>query len=615
MPADRDGLLKTARASGVLDAMLLAVLTLIGIAYFSQYYNAGFNLADEGSVVLTSARLLEGETPYLGIELGYGLLWFYPLVALFQVTGVSFVAIRIFFCGLAILTAWLAFLTLRKQTGRRDLAAVVALVVLIVPGTLHKVYIPLIVIANMFCLPRLGRHRPIPSTAEVFVAGLVAAASYHIRPDLGLGAVLVLALALVLQAVIGPQTWSQRGYQLGRTGLLLGAAFLILTLPLVRIAFHDGFLHLYWDLLYQPVNFLSQWLTTFFGSLVEGLRSVILVQVAWASPAPAVAPEIPVEAGKTLARTPLTAAWSEGPGRDLALLTYLPLLFLALVAGLACFLLFRQGLRQRMLDGDTAEILALAGIAFSAFPQFFLFRPDVAHVSQFMPGFLVLAGVCFGRWLYPTPGAMREVARGPASKRRFGTWGRALAAGLLVLYVAFYVSIGLRNASAGSIALARWRTKAFVGANGVEVNLTTKEKNFYTAVTRTVEAHSGVDDFVLCFPYCPGLNVVTQRKTFMRRLYVDDGMLRLDPFWQQRMIARIETEQVPLIIIQDWAINRTEISRFQNWASVLMEHIMAGYELEETLGTFAFYVRKSQWQPTSALSKTALESTGGEKAP
>ena len=104
------------------DAAILVCLVIAGLAYFGQYYDCGFNVGDEGSIVLISARLLDGERPFVDVVLGYGLLWCYPLVLLFEITGVSFIAARIYFLALALMTSLLAFLTVRRHTGRRGLA-------------------------------------------------------------------------------------------------------------------------------------------------------------------------------------------------------------------------------------------------------------------------------------------------------------------------------------------------------------------------------------------------------------------------------------------------------------------------------------------------------------
>ena len=68
-------------------------------------------------------------------------------------------------------------------------------------------------------------------------------------------------------------------------------------------------------------------------------------------------------------------------------------------AGLALFNAFVAGrrLRENRQDLLTQSIIAFAAAA-AAFPHYFLFRPDMAHVANFMPGYVVLAAafICSG---------------------------------------------------------------------------------------------------------------------------------------------------------------------------------------------------------------------------
>ncbi len=133
------------------------------------------------------------------------------------------------------------------------------------------------------------------------------------------------------------------------------------------------------------------------------------------------------------------------------------------------------------------------------------------------------------------------------------------------------------------------RTERFLGANGIDVAVSPGTKRLFATATRIVAENVGENDVFLCFPYCSGFNVMTDRGTFARRLYVDDSILIKDPGWQQRMIERIKAERPPLIIVHDGAINRTEISRFSNWAAQLMHHITSDYMLLESFGRYDFY--------------------------
>ncbi len=565
--------------------MVAWLLVLGAVAYFGQYYDHGFNVGDEGSVVLITERLLAGERPYLDVELGYGLLWFYPLALLFKMTGVSFIATRIYFLLLALVTSLLALLAIRKQTGSSSLAAAVALLILAFPGTLHKTYIPLIVVANICCLPLLGNDRRVLDRSEILTAGLVAAVSYHIRPDLGLSAALVLVTILTIQALIGPSDKWQRLRQMGRMAVWFGVAALVPTAPLLLIARHQGFTEAFLDLLWQPVLSLLEIVGNIGSRGIDLFDLVSRTQVAWA--APVQAPESPPspDVGIPLARIPLTAVW-QGPGRDLAILTYLPLLTLALIAGCIGYRMIRGVARgQSSAVRDALGVAAALGLAYSAYPQFFLFRPDAAHLSQFMPGYVVLVGICLGRWLLPMP-----ADRARASPTLLARWA---AVGVGILHLGFYAWFALHQPSTGTIAMARGRTERFHGANGVDVAVRPGQWKLLTRVTRVVEESTSDGDVVLCFPYCPGFNVVTRRPTFMRRLYVDDGMLILEPGWQQRTIEWIEIGQAPLIIIQDWAPNGTDISRFKNWATEVMAHLAASYELVDRVGGTRFYRRSA----------------------
>ena len=45
------------------------LLGTIAAVYYGQYYNCGFNIADEGAHVFRSMWLLHGEVPFLDVEL------------------------------------------------------------------------------------------------------------------------------------------------------------------------------------------------------------------------------------------------------------------------------------------------------------------------------------------------------------------------------------------------------------------------------------------------------------------------------------------------------------------------------------------------------------------
>jgi hypothetical protein len=139
----------------------LVLLIALAIAYYGSYFRHGIEFRDEGgTVALVSKRLLEGETPFIDVVLGYNVLWFYPVVALYKVFGVSFVLLRVYCFALSTLTVVLAFLAVEKAGRKPWLAFLVALLPLLVPGMTFKNYMPLMAVANSLALLHVALAPP-----------------------------------------------------------------------------------------------------------------------------------------------------------------------------------------------------------------------------------------------------------------------------------------------------------------------------------------------------------------------------------------------------------------------------------------------------------------------
>src|ERR1700741_953361 len=80
-------------------------LILFALLYYASYGLSGLELRGEGGTIAVIAqRLLDGQRPLKDTFLGYNLFWFYPIVALFSITGPNFLAVRLFFYLLSIVT-------------------------------------------------------------------------------------------------------------------------------------------------------------------------------------------------------------------------------------------------------------------------------------------------------------------------------------------------------------------------------------------------------------------------------------------------------------------------------------------------------------------------------
>src|SRR2546425_8483411 len=168
--------------------LLAACLAVIGAGYYSLYFRSGFNLADEGNVALLSKMLLEGKRPFLDVALNYNLLWFYPIVALFKVFGVSLVVMKVYFFTLALITALFGYLTVNKVTGKPWLAFLAGLLLVAIPGTPYRTYIPLLAVANGYLLARAALLSPATWNYWMSVlAGAVALGlTFLVRVEVGL---------------------------------------------------------------------------------------------------------------------------------------------------------------------------------------------------------------------------------------------------------------------------------------------------------------------------------------------------------------------------------------------------------------------------------------------
>jgi hypothetical protein len=557
---------------GRADAVVVVCMVIAGFAYFSQYYDHGFLYTDEGSLLLITSKLLSGERPYLDIKIGYGVLWYYPLALVFLITGVDFVVARIFLLLVALVTSLLAFLTLRRQGSRIVLAGAISAAILLVPGTLHKDYIPLMVVANMLCLSSLRLDRPDLARTRVFVAGLVATMSFHTRPDIGLIALATLVGALLAHSIRLPRK-SPLAVDLATLYSIVFAAFLIPTLPLAVIAHTGAYLGPFVLNLLTPLRHMSWFLGWTRGTSPTDVATGLQAKV-----------------GMNLPRVPIETVLEGSAGWELALLTYLPLVGLMLIISLMVPKALGW-IRGRSSSNELVPLLALTCLAFSAFPQFFFFRPDGAHLSQFMPGYLVLFGSLMSRVNSPSPLGLRKRSMisvvGLAARNPI----RIALMFFCCVHILFYTWFGLNRGWTGSIALSRNRTERFVGEGGVDVFVTPAEQKIFSTVVRVVEKFSDTNDPLLCFPYMPGFNVITGRRTFARDLYVDDKMLVRDPEWQERMVRQIQSEEPPVIVVSDWAVHGTEISRFRNWATRIMDHIEREYVVVERYGNLNFYAR------------------------
>lgn len=577
------------------------VLLLLAIAgaYFGSYYRHGISFQDEGgTITLLAKRLKDGEVPFRDVVLGYNVGWFFPIGWLFKLTGVNFVALRIYFLALSTLAAILGFLTVERaarhvglRAGSIVLGMITGLLLIAVPGMIFKNYNPLAAVANSWCL--LGFVLAVDgrdALRRVFLGGLVLGATWLVRIDLGTFFT-VLWLGTIF-ARLFEREWKNRAVIGTASVFLLTLGIVIPHVPVVIDARSRG----YFD------NFIAaypnQWVM-FGQSLTKAAGPAKTPPPPAAQPvapasttnaAPAENPAVPkpdpkpTAAGNndTLARTTwssVQAAKDEKQHQKLLglfLLTYLPLLSLlplALGGAIAWFRAISAG-----RDAQTPlAALVLVGGALTMFPQYFFWRPDAPHLSEFGPGFWVA-----------TLGATALL----------GAWGRSWAAParwmvlVLLLHSGVWFWRMLPDRTCGTVWVRDGRKVKFEAKNGVRVFENQRTVDWLTDLGKFVEENSAQDDYLVAYPYHPSFNVIYDRPTYEKNVYIDN--VTGSPRWCQDAIARIKEHEPQIIIISGWKINNTEASQFKNWAAPVYAYVRANYNFVGLYGE-----RKTKDAPVS----------------
>jgi hypothetical protein len=200
--------------------------------------------------------------------------------------------------------------------------------------------------------------------------------------------------------------------------------------------------------------------------------------------------------------------------------------------------------------------LTVLGCALALFPQFFFFRPDTPHLSEMMVPFL--AALALFVWLAGRL-TMPRLLKAPAAR-----YSAAAFAALCVAAGVIYFSHAFPKESSGSIAAKKKASHAFRALNGVNVNVRDREAVWLPKLRDAVLRHSSPGEYVLCLPYSPTINFMTDRPSPLHNLYVDNSTAGQE---FAKSFQKLMSESSPAVVIIDQRpINRSEFSRFRNWA-------------------------------------------------
>jgi hypothetical protein len=272
--------------------------------------------------------------------------------------------------------------------------------------------------------------------------------------------------------------------------------------------------------------------------------------------------------------------------RAFALLIYFPVGVSALIIILGFFLVLRSLIaRDPEIWKRGAILLVSTGSALSLFPQYFFWRPDMVHLGEFMVPFMVTLILT----LFLAVSMLKKSS------------GLALVGLLIIIVTAgselvIYVIKGWQTDGVGSIAASRRRHLEFTASNGVQVKLNPVELSRCTVLRDTILSHSNPGEYVICYPYFPMVNFMTDRPSYVNNLYADNA-LPPEQFFNEA-VTGIQKHHPAMIVIGTGRINSTEDSRFQNWAAKTYAYIKERYSLVATKDEMEIYAIK----PTSTTA-------------
>jgi hypothetical protein len=155
--------------------------------------------------------------------------------------------------------------------------------------------------------------------------------------------------------------------------------------------------------------------------------------------------------------------------------------------------------------------------------------------------------------------------------------------------VAVYFLHAFPKESSGSIAARKMRKYEFVAENGVHVWLKQKEREDIAEMFQVLKTHTKPSDYIVCYPYAPTINFMTNRPSYEYNLYVDNAHNVSDFF--QETLAEVAKYRPAAILIDNRALNQTEESRFCNWAPETYDWIKSNYAYAGTFRRQEIYLR------------------------
>lgn len=555
-------------------------VAMFALVYYGLYFNADLTLTGEaGSNVLIAQRILEGWRPIKDMFIGYNLMWFYPLAWIFELTGPHLLASRIYFMFLSGSTGLLGFLLVRKITGRSTLAAIAAGMMILMPGAMYRNNVGFVATLASFALvygyvvPHSSR---LSSILWMGFSGAAMSLCFLIRIEPSLIASVVW-LGLAVLYPIGVCGAFGARLKVAIIGTVLGfAMFALVHAPFAIHAHREGFGQEFSRQYSQFVKLFDRELRREIQKLKPSVaiahqhqKEENQIEIQPDGPSrhrpvqtPSVKPSTSEDGRRP--RASFSESFKNGRISFFPLSMYFPILSAGVLvfSGVAFFLVGSiSGCERDRLAG--LGIFATTGCALSLFPQYFFFRPDSVHLAEFMVPF------------YPALGCASAAGLRIMQERRLVAWDGMLlvaVAGLQAV-VAFNALFGREGS--GSIRMARGKTALFEAPGGISFMVRPGDLPDWEGLRDLLASSTEDGDYLITFPYVPVLNVMAGRPSYQFKLYVDNATEGTD--FSDKTILELQEKKPAVVVVNNRAINKTEFSRFQNWAAPVYQYLQQEY--------------------------------------
>ena len=499
---------------------------------------------DESYTFYTVHRILAGEIPYSDFDMGYGVLWYYPTVLLFKIFGETFNVMRIFAFSILGATGVLSFYIVDKITKNRVVAYVAALSILIFHAGTHKAMLPFCAALSTLVFIECNfskNNKFIPFMISGFGTGVISL----IRPEHGWASAFLLFMFALSSAVSEKRTFSP--YLFCRNVFYACLGIALAYLPLIVFGARYGFLDAFLRKQTQFVTYcVSLVLSSFLGDSGNFIGAPLTNRP----------------------RLPLAQMTHNLKDFVLGVATYCSPVLLA-AAAIGAFLAPREQAPGKTLPAHIRHTGVILISLSPTFFSFFSFQPALWHYYQVVPSMILLLAVLTGKRLQYGQDDSRPLAR------------RSLSVICLfgIILIAFTVMppVNQSNLAFGPLTLSYSNDRLEIPSL-VSSRMPTAEVERITSLLSALDRYTTPDDTVAVYPYFPGLYALSKRKPFNRRLYIDDQALALDPDWCKKEVKRFEDNPPKAVFMCDWPINRTEHSRFSNWAKPVYEHVVNAYQ-------------------------------------